>query len=672
MTRAGGKGWDPSGFQPGYADIMPQDSYYRCRCEKCANVFGEGPNYATEFMWNFAAEIANRIKKANVPGFVTMMAYRPYREIPKVKIPDNLLVMVAERGPWGLHNPKGQERDLKEIIAWTRKLNHKVWLWTYLCKFGKTGFPGVPSPTPGALIPYYKQVTPYITGLYLESETDRYINNYLVYYIHGKYGWNNKTDIKALIAEHHKLMFGKAAPVMGKLFETFEQIWLKEIVGRQIDTDLGPAVVPPSDYDLWHKIYNTGRVNAVKAAFDEAEKLAKGDKASLARIKLFRSEWLDALVESRNAYFEKTDAVKKFTCSKSRPAFLRPFIRPGKEKVTQVPVSTKVSIGEDKDNFIFTFECEEPMRKEQIAAKRPFDNGDIWRDTGIELFLNPTGDRKNYYQIIINIKNSIFDQKLVLQGNKGMGTKSWNSGAKALFTDTAKGYKAVVTIPKKNLGSYDKKGFPVNFSRNRILSSGRGHATLYTWSPFLRGFHDLENYGIMLLEESAKSSNVLNNGDFSTPAKGRFFGSWWAPNNPKSSQKWALDNTRFFMAPPSVKLSNEKGTADMTISQYLPKLKPATRYRLSAYVYFEDVKPIRRGGGIVLNLFDSGNRWYPDNYLTGNSGKWVRQSFEFTSSPTTGTTVTGKKIVPYLRLRIFGATGTVWFDDVTLEEIASK
>jgi hypothetical protein len=176
----------------------------------------------------------------------------------------------------------------------------------------------------------------------------------------------------------------------------------------------------------------------------------------------------------------------------------------------------------------------------------------------------------------------------------------------------------------------------------------------------------------MLLEESAKSSNVLNNGDFSTPAKGRFFGSWWAPNNPKPSQKWALDNTRFFMAPPSVKLSNEKGTADMTISQYLPKLKPATRYRLSAYVYFEDVKPIRRGGGIVLNLFDSGNRWYPDNYLTGNSGKWVRQSFEFTSSPTTGTTVTGKKIVPYLRLRIFGATGTVWFDDVTLEEIASK
>ena len=46
---------------------MPQDSYYRCECEKCRSVFGDGPNYATEFMWNFTAEIANSLKKENIP-----------------------------------------------------------------------------------------------------------------------------------------------------------------------------------------------------------------------------------------------------------------------------------------------------------------------------------------------------------------------------------------------------------------------------------------------------------------------------------------------------------------------------------------------------------------------------------------------------------------------------
>ena len=671
-TRAGGRGWDPSGFQKGYADIMPQDSYYRCRCEKCAKVFGEGTNYATEFMWTFAAEIANRIKKDKIPGFVTMMAYRPYRDIPKVKLPDNLIVMVAERGPWGINNPKGQERDLKEIIAWTKKLNHKVWLWTYLCKFGKTGFPGVPSPTPHSLGVYLKQVTPYITGAYLESETDRFINNYLVYYIHGKYGWHNDINVDALIAEHHKLMFGKAAPVMAKLFEKFEKIWLKEIVGRQIDTDLGPAVVPPSDYDLWHKIYDAKRINEVKKAFDEAEKLVKGDKKSLARIKLFRSEWLDALTNARAAYFERTDAAKKFTCSRTRPACLRPFVRPSKEKATKAPVSTVVSIAEDKDNFIFTFDCEEPMLKEQIAVKRPHDGNDIWRDAGVELFLNPTGDRKNYYQIIINVEGSILDQKMVLQGNKSRGDKKWNSGAKAVFTKTSKGYKAVVTLPKKSLGNYDKKGFPVNFSRNRILSSGSGHFMLYTWSPFVRGFHDLENFGTMILEKEAPQNNLFSNGDFSAKPKGRFFGKWWAGHKLAPTQKWALDNTRFFTAPPSLRISNEKGSAFMHICQYLPQLKANTRYRLSGYIWYENVLPIKKGGGVVFNFCDSGNNWYPTNFLIGSSGKWVRQSFEFKTSPTTGTTVTGKKITPYTRLSIFNATGTVWFDDITLEELPAK
>lgn len=670
MTRAGRPGWDPSGFQPGFADIMPQDSYYRCRCKKCAKVFGEGTNYATEFMWSFAAEIANRIKKDKVPGFVTMMAYRPYRGIPKVKLPGNLIVMVAERGPWGLYNPAGQKRDLGEITAWTKKMNHKVWLWTYLCKFGRTGFPGIPSPTPRALGSYYKQVTPYIAGAYLESETDRYINNYLLYYVHGKYSWNNKSDINALISEHHRLMFGKAASEMGKLFDLFETIWLKEIVGRQIDTDLGPAVVPPSDYDLWHKIYTSKRIAEVTSAFDRAEKLVKDDKLSLARVKLFRSEWLDQLLKARSSYFELTDAAKKFTCSKNAPAFLRPF-RAKDAVITKAPVSTVVSISEDKENFIFTFDCEEPALKDQVAVKRPEDSGDIWRDAGIELFLNPTGDRKNYYQIIINVRNSLFDQRLVLRGNRGIGDKKWDSGAKAVFSTTAKGYKAVVTVPKKSLGSYDKKGFPVNFSRNRILSAGKGHDTLYTWSPFLRGFHDLENYGTMVLTAPGAVPNAVSNGDFSAAPRGRFFGGWYADNKLLPTQKWVLDKSEFFTAPPSLKLSSTKGAQGMMVTQYLPKLKPATRYRLTAYMRFQNVTAVKKGGGIVFNLYDTGNRWFPGNAVTGSSDKWIRQSFEFTTPADTGSKLSfkGKKIVPYLRLRLFNATGTVWFDDVTLEEV---
>lgn len=39
------------------------------------------------------------------------MAYAQYRPIPEVEIPDNLLVMLALRGPWNEGNPILREQD---------------------------------------------------------------------------------------------------------------------------------------------------------------------------------------------------------------------------------------------------------------------------------------------------------------------------------------------------------------------------------------------------------------------------------------------------------------------------------------------------------------------------------------------------------------------------------
>ncbi|MBQ7696033.1 MAG: hypothetical protein IJT50_13040, partial [Lentisphaeria bacterium] len=100
-------------------------------------------------------------------------------------------------------------------------------------------------------------------------------------------------------------------------------------------------------------------------------------------------------------------------------------------------------------------------------------------------------------------------------------------------------------------------------------------------------------------------------------------------------------------------------------------IKPSTTYRLSAYVRFEDVKPVKRNGGICFNFVDTANRWFPTNYLTGTVTKWSRQSFVFTTPADTNTAKypNGRTVVPYVRPRIIGATGTVWFDDITLEEV---
>ena len=140
----------------------------------------------------------------------------------------------------------------------------------------------------------------------------------------------------------------------------------------------------------------------------------------------------------------------------------------------------------------------------------------------------------------------------------------------------------------------------------------------------------------------------------------------------QKGQSWELDKQEFFTAPPSIRFSTapESKLKDFYVGQLFKEMKPSTTYRFSVYLRYENVKPSRKGGGITFNFFDGRNTWFPANKLTGTEKQWSRQSFVFTTPPDLfRKDRKGKVMVPYLRMRLLYATGTVWFDDVTLEEI---
>jgi hypothetical protein len=376
-------------------------------------------------------------------------------------------------------------------------------------------------------------------------------------------------------------------------------------------------------------------------------------------------------MEARANYLDLTDAVGKFSMAPGKPAYLRVYTN--KQKITQKPVSTVVSFKEDAKTFHFTFECEEPLFQHAVAAKREKDSPHVWQDSSVELFINPSGDRKVYYQFILNLQNCLMDQKCVRLGARSSGDIKWNSNAVTSVKRTAKGFQAVISIPKSAFPDYNKSGFPLNFGRNRVLSQGVGHALLYTWSPFVKGFHDLENFGMLKLSPEKKVQNLFLNGDFSIPAKNHNIGGWLPGAKLRPGSSWAQDQDVFFTAPPSLRLTyqGKEKWGGMGVTQFLPKLKPSTKYRLTAYIRFQDIKSIRQGGGVAFNMYDSGNRWFPRHKPAGTSEQWVRQCYEFTTAPDTGIKKDdhGKTIRSYFRLLLFWATGTVWFDDITLEEI---
>ena len=662
----GKPGWDPSACQKGYFNIMPQDSYYRCRCDKCEKKFGTGVNYASEFMWQFTADIANRLKKEGIPGKVTQMAYRPYRSVPKVDIPDNVSVMVAEIGPWAQYNPEGQKRDYAELEAWSKKVApNRIYLWNYVGKNDScsSNLPDIPAPTHKAMALYYKSLQPLnIRGAYLESETDRYINNYLMYYLYGKLAWDNKVDTDAIIAEHHKLMFDKAAPVMATIFDDFEKLWLSRVVAKQAETARGPLISSPAESELWNDIYSAKVIDGFRKRFDEAEKLTAGNKLANARVKIFRQEWLEPLAAARAKYIENTSAVSSFGFVPGKDFHLRPFVTGSRTPVGEL-VDTKVNVNFGDGMLRVAFECEEPDFAQIQATKRAANDPNVWQDSSVELFIDPTGEAKTYYQFILNAEKSLTINKTVMEGSIGKHVGTIKAGVYTNVTRTKNGYRAAMSIPVKQLEGFDASKAKFNFCRNRILKVRKAFQTLYTWSPFVKRFNDLENFGKIIAAD--KAANAVENGDFTAPKRDRWLGKWFHGIKLKENQTIERDTREYFSWPASMKVENQNPKEMLYFCQYLTKLEPNSEYEFTCMVKYKDIKRNANstGGGVRVNINPEKNLWAPKTGMTGTSN-WTRVKYQFKT-----TDKTNNPHRAYIRLYINGATGTMWVDDVKIVKI---
>jgi hypothetical protein len=307
--------------------------------------------------------------------------------------------------------------------------------------------------------------------------------------------------------------------------------------------------------------------------------------------------------------------------------------------------------------------------KNVVAFKREHDYKGIWRDNEVEFFINPTGDGKNYYQWIINSKGSFADSHWVRLGQtKPSGNFNWNSGAEVKAVNTARGFRLELRIPLKSLPALNPKGVPVNFSRSRVLKSNAGIQTGYTWSPYVNGFHDLENYGRMIAPEK----ELVPDGNFTSTQEIKKNGkvTWKYGKNVHWTRfftpgvSWcALDNKIFYSAPCAMKIVSGNKSGNF-INMTLPKLKPATRYRLSAMVKLENVTALSKKGGFGFQLSTDTNNFYPKRNMLTGSCDWQGVSFEFVTSLQVEK---AKKIT--LRTWLLLCSGTAWVDNISLEEI---
>ncbi len=665
--------WPPDGQRPG--EIFGhhfQDGFFQCRCPECQKYFSKGDIGASNLVWSCVANTAFRLQKEKIPGLVTMMAYTPYHEVPDIALPENLAVMVAASGPWAPH-------DRTELIKrWSQKLQCKVWLWNSMNKIMRLSLPGINCSTPRAIGKYYKNLAPYIWGAFIESHVDRTVFHYLNYYVFGKVAWDNSTDVDALLKDHYQAMYGPAADDMEKIFDRFEFFWMNRIGGRFTNTNLGPVATPATENEIWNDIYSPAELASLSAQFDAARKRAAGNPEILGRIDYVRGEFLDPLLRLSKDYFARNSAVKNFYTvlvpSEKKLAVTvdgipdEPVWKQATELVLQpyapekgiIPSKSVVKLAMDPEYLYVACIFEEPEMEKVTAMKRPDKDRNLWEDNNFEFMLNPSGDRKNYYHFIVNSLGSKSDAASKMFGTNFKLDHSWNSGAEVKVSRNKTSWCAEYAIPLKNMGVFDKQGFVANFGRNQAKPR---KSFLYSWSPFLKnGFHDLENFGTILFR-NPDSRSILANGSFEAPAKPHnFFGVWRSNWNMPDGCAASQDNTTFISGGQSLKMSSSKGISFQT-GQSLPEMKPNTRYRLTYYVRTENVVPLKNNGGVCVNIWDDKNLFFPAIPITGTR-PWFSESFEFTSGLKTN-------LPPhksYIMLWLHDATGSVWFDQLTLEE----
>ena len=381
----------------------------------------KSPREISDFLWGFVYDIAERLQKENIPGIVTNMSYSPYHLIPRNRaMPSNVYVMIATSGPWKNRYTDAQKKDMKLIDDWVKYGKKNVWLWNYVNKFANA-FAGVPHSTPKAVGSFYKAASPKIFGAFMESETDFYQFNLLNYYVFSKVAWNNQTDVEALLRDYCKRMFGPAAAPMRQFIDRLEYLWMNKLMKDPINTDLGPVFTKASDLECWSTIYSASERRNLTSMFDKAEKLAAKAPAFLKRVKLFRKLFLDEILRHGAVYDQQIAVIPRFTAEgavagtadkisvdgelnekiwKQNGVYLQCIKGEGTDR-------SKVMFAKDDKYLYIAFDFAEPAIAKISAPNRKATDNNVWRDNGIELFINPDCSRTNYYQLIMNSSGNL-------------------------------------------------------------------------------------------------------------------------------------------------------------------------------------------------------------------------------------------------------------------------
>ncbi len=452
--------------------VSPQDMAISCKCENCKELWNDkGGTYGTAspIMVDFVTKLAVEVKKRWPDMTVIFLPYKNYTYAPKnAEFPGNVEIQIC--GMPGLAQHKDEVINKEEqdnIDAWIDASGRKIQNWHYNC------WPADRTKAayhyPHTIKKHYQANKDKTVGSFINGVKDHWPRQNFSLYTWLKVLWNPDFDVDAAYDEYCKRMFGPAEKNMKKMISM-------QIDGWEKSNWSSHKFSPKSIYE---ESFPRKDVLKMQKLFAKARKDAKKDPIVTARLDYLAPPLEEFFAESRlisegiglhtlKSYQVPENPKIDGKLDDKQWENVESFQFVVANKNNEKPkFTTELKSVWTRDGITFAFKMDEPD-PEQIAATYGAESRDgstIWWDDNVEIFLDVTAERTEYYQFIINSNGAIFDSYVT--------DMSWNSKGINAASNIGKDFWTLeVYIPYSTFDKFLEPGTANkwfgNFTRHRV------------------------------------------------------------------------------------------------------------------------------------------------------------------------------------------------------------
>jgi len=190
------------------------------------------------------------------------------------------------------------------------------------------------------------------------------------------------------------------------------------------------------------------------------------------------------------------------------------FDEPAWEYTRSIPEFTNIKTGEKVKHYTVAelcragdalyvkFVCRDTHFQEDVTER----DGKVYTNDAVEIFIDPVGDGKHYYEFEVNSVNTVFDAKIEYRETNIDFEEAVRWNCEGLETAVRKddwGYSVEMKIPLASMGLDDLEGKRPRFNLFRIDRTPGGGWAYYAWSPTEKWFHEPDRFRRLLLWERA-------------------------------------------------------------------------------------------------------------------------------------------------------------------------